>query len=82
MESADLLSQLQSIEQDSSCSKETNQKLIRTLEQKVTSLESELNNTQSALDDCQKEYNSYKVGVACVLDVATPTTAGESTECA
>jgi len=81
MESADLLSQLQSIEQDSSCSKETNQKLIRTLEHKVTSLQSELNSTQSALADCQKEYDSYKVDVAGFVGVAIPATAGESTKC-
>lgn len=67
MESADLLSQLQNIEQDNSFSKETSQKLIRTLEQKVTSLQSELISVQSELTDCQKEYNSYKVGVAGVL---------------
>lgn len=65
MESADLLSRLQNIEQDNSFSRETNQKLIRTLEQKVASLQSELNITQSELTDCQKEYNSYKVGVMC-----------------
>lgn len=67
MESADLLSQLQSIEQDNSFSKETSQKLIRTLEQKVTSLQSELSSVQFELTDCQKEYNSYKVGVADIV---------------
>ena len=66
MESADLLSRLQSIEQDNSFSKETSQKLTRTLEQKITSLQSELTSVQSELIDCQKEYNSYKVGVANV----------------
>ena len=64
MESADLLSRLQSIEHDNSFSKETSQKLIRTLEQRVTSLQSELSSVQSELADCQKEYNNYKVGVA------------------
>ena len=66
MESADLLSRLQSIEQDNSFSKETSQKLTRTLEQKIASLQSELTSVQSELIDCQKEYNSYKVGVANV----------------
>ena len=67
MESADLLSRLQSIQQDNSFSKETNHKLIRTLEQKVTSLQSELTSVQSELTDCQKEYNSYKVGVTNIV---------------
>ena len=64
MESADLLSRLQIIEHDNSFSKETSQKLIRTLEQRVTSPQSELTSVQSELADCQKEYNHYKVGVA------------------
>ena len=60
------MSRLQSIEQDNSFSKETSQKLTRTLEQKIASLQSELTGVQSELTDCQKEYNSYKVGVANV----------------
>ena len=64
MESADLLSRLQSMEHDNSFSKETSQKLIRTLEQKVTLLQSELASVQSELADCQKDYNNYKVGMA------------------
>ena len=67
MEAADLLSRLQSTQQDNSFSKETSQKSIRTLEQKITSLQSELTSVQSELTDCQKEYNSYKVGVADVV---------------
>ena len=67
MESADLLSRLQGIEHDNSFSKETSQKLIRTLEQRVTSLQSELSSVQSELAECQKEYNNYKVGVADVV---------------
>ena len=62
-----MLSRLQSTQQDNSFSKETSQKLIRTLEQKVTSLQSELTTVQSELTDCQKEYNSYKVGVADIV---------------
>ena len=64
MESADLLSRLQSIENDSSSSKETTQKLIRTLEQRITSLQNELTTAQTALTECQQEFSSYKVGVA------------------
>ena len=64
MESAGLLSRLQSIEQDSSSSKETTQKLVYTLEQKITSLQNELTTTQTALTECQQEFSSYKVGVA------------------
>ena len=77
------MSRLQSTEHDNSFSKETSQKLIRTLEQKVTLLQSELSSVQSELADCQKEYNNYKVGVASVVfvGVATPVTAGEGTEC-
>ena len=51
------------------------------LEQKVTSLQSELNSTQSGLTDCQKEYDSYKVDVATFVGVVIPATAGEGTKC-